>query len=618
MKLALVHDWLTGMRGGERVLEELCEIFPEAPVYTLFHQPGSVSRRIESMAIRASFLNRIPGARRHYRNLLPFLPLAISTFNLREFDLIVSVSHAAAKGIRKPLGALHICYCLTPMRYLWDMQSDYFQYADPLHIKRTALQAVTRPLRWWDRATARAVDHFIADSRHVQDRISRYYGRNAALIYPPVDTEYFTPSSRENGAGFYLVVSALVPYKRVDIAVDAFNALGYPLRVAGSGPDLDKLKRRAAGNIRFEGFVTNEDLRGLYRRCRAVIVTAREDFGLVALEAQACGRPPLAYGRGGSLESITDGETGILFGRQTTEALIEGVRRLENTRFSPEKLRENAARFSREGFRRALVREIQDRFDDHVRRRRPAGTGKTESGIPAAGRHSSIRGLRGAAKRGIDVALSLLGLSLLGLPLILTALVIRRGSPGPGLFCQPRVGQGGREFVMIKLRTMYRDAELRRGATWAVRDDPRCTPFGSVLRRYGIDELPQLWNVLRGDMSLVGPRPERPEFRAVFEAAFPDFKRRVEVRAGITGLAQIRGWRGDTSIEQRIKSDLQYIENWTLWKDLLILFRTPLFLMRQAAQPDTTREQTLTFGSLRRNVDRGGSTRPRDPVHPAV
>ena len=204
MKVALVHDWLTGMRGGERVLHELCHIFPGAPIFTLFHRPGSVGRRIESMRIEPSLLNRLPGVTRYYQHLLPLLPWAVSRFDLRGFDLIVSVSHAVAKGVRKPRGAMHICYCLTPMRYIWDMQADYFRYSDAFGIRESLLRVMTPALRSWDKATALDVDHFIADSKHVQGRIFKCYGRESDLIYPPVDTGFFTPSDNPRHDGFYL------------------------------------------------------------------------------------------------------------------------------------------------------------------------------------------------------------------------------------------------------------------------------------------------------------------------------------------------------------------------------------------------------------------------------
>jgi lipopolysaccharide/colanic/teichoic acid biosynthesis glycosyltransferase/glycosyltransferase involved in cell wall biosynthesis len=574
VRVALVHDWLTGMRGGERVLEELCELFPHATLFTLFHARGSVTPRIEAMPIRTSFLDRLPGAARHYRYLLPLYPWAVSRFDLRGFDVIISNSHAAAKGIRKPPGSIHICYCLTPMRYIWDMQEEYFHYSDPLGLRRAALKAMTTPLRAWDVATAARVDQFIADSRHVQDRISRCYGRSAELIYPPVETSFFTPDQDADGVpGFYLIVSALVPYKRLDLAVDAFNELGRSLIVVGSGPDLELLRKRARSNIEFRGFVPKDELRMLYRKCRALVIPGQEDFGLASLEAQACGRPAVAYGAGGSLESVIDEVTGVLFRRPTTNALVEAVRRLERISFNPGKLRANAERFSAERFRqsmRAMVEKAQNSSKGKaVFALRPAQ--------PPRHPHPSLSGLSGLLKRSLDISVSLLGLAILGLPILLTALAIRLGSPGPGFFFQSRVGLGGQSFDMVKLRTMREDAELDEGPTWAVKDDPRCTQIGGWLRRHGVDELPQLWNVLKGEMSLVGPRPERPEFHTIFEAEMPEFARRLVVRGGLTGLAQIRGWRGDTSVEERLRSDLEYIETWSFVKDLWIIVRTASF-----------------------------------------
>ena len=593
MRVALVHDWLTGMRGGERVLEELCALFPDASLFTLFHRKGSVSRRIEAMPIQASLLNRIPGATRWYRYLLPLFPWAVSRFDLRGYELIVSVSHAVAKAIRKPPGSLHICYCLTPMRFIWDMQPDYFQYADRLRIRETALRAMTRRLRKWDRATADQVDHFIADSLHVQQRISRYYEREADVIYPPVDTEFFTPSQDGCGPRPYLVVSALVPYKRVDLAVDAFNHMGYPLVIAGAGPDLSGLRKRAASSIQFRGLVSDEELRSLYRQCRAVIVTAREDFGLVSLEAQACGCPVVAFGAGGSLESVVDGETGVFFPRQEVASLVDAVRRLEGIRFNRERLRSNAERFSSENFRKAMCEAIGEKWRSFYSHRTSqpgpqcllTGAGASSPHESAGRQHASLAGITGAAKRCTDVVLSLGGLVILGLPVLLVAFFIRSSTPGPAFFVQPRVGLGGRWFQMFKLRTMFVGAEQQTGPTWAVRDDPRCTALGGFLRRYGIDELPQLWNVLKGDMSLIGPRPERPEFQALLEKNLPGFKRRLEVQPGMTGLAQIHGWRGETSMEERLRSDLEYMERWSYWKDVWILWQTPKALLWPKPRP---------------------------------
>lgn len=582
MKVALVHDWLTGMRGGERVLEHLCELFPDATLFTLFHKPGSVSPKIESMPIHASFLNRLPQAVKYYPYLLPFYPMAVSKFDLSGFDLILSISHAAAKGIRKPRNSVHVCYCLTPMRYIWDMRKDYFQYSDPIRLKRNALQAITLPFRAWDRSTARRVDHFIAISQYVQNRISKYYGRDSDVIYPPVDTEFFTPSSNAGHSDFYLMVSALVSYKRVDVAIEAFNQLPTPLIIVGGGPDLARLKAKAAPNVQLRGFVSDEDLRDLYQRCRGVVITACEDFGLVSLEAQACGRPAVAFAAGGSVESIVDGETGILFGPRTADGLIEAIKRLESTQFNPDRLRQNAERFSCRMFRQALTKCVQKNFQPCSSSRSPKKLGRQVRAVQrSAGEHPSVASI---AKRAVDIVLSGCAFLLLGLPLLAIALLIRLQSSGPAFFFQTRVGYRGRKFTIAKLRTMRANAESDGCAVWAVENDSRCTPLGGFLRRYGIDELPQLWNVLKGEMSLVGPRPERPMFHQLFAAEFPDFARRLEVRGGITGLAQIRGWRGNTDIQGRIKSDLEYIEQWSFGKDLLILCRTPLSIVRMPKQ----------------------------------
>jgi lipopolysaccharide/colanic/teichoic acid biosynthesis glycosyltransferase/glycosyltransferase involved in cell wall biosynthesis len=603
MRVALVHDWLTGMRGGERVLEQMCALFPEADLFTLFHHKGSVSSGIEGMRIRTSFLDRLPAIHRNYRYLLPLYPWAISSLDLNGYDLILSSSHAVAKSVRKPRGSLHICYCHTPMRYIWDAQADYFQYGDPLRLRRTALRALTTPLRSWDRRTAHRVDCFIANSRHVQERIARCYNRPATVIYPPVDTAFFSPSQNGHGRGFYLVVSALVSSKRLDLAVGAFNQLGRPLLIAGSGPDLARLRTRAARNVHFQGFVSDEELRELYWSCRAVVIPGREDFGIVSLEAQACGRPVVAFAAGGSLESVKDGETGILFRLQNAEDLAEAIRRAEDTSFDPAKLRQNAERFSSEQFREALQLAIRDcglRISDCGLKE---GTNKSTIRNPKSEirnpkssrtRHSSLAGMRGVAKRTIDVLLAISGLAFLGLPLLLTALLIRLTSSGSGYFFQKRVGLGGRSFRMAKLRTMHRNAEKEDVPIWAVDCDPRCAPLGNLLRRYGIDELPQLWNVLKGEMSFVGPRPERPEFHRLFSERDPRFGRRLEVRGGLTGLAQIRGWRGNTSVDERLKSDLEYVDTWSLSMDLLILLQTPLALWRgkqqtSAAPPEITK-----------------------------
>jgi glycosyltransferase involved in cell wall biosynthesis len=344
VKVALVHDWLTGMRGGEKVLESLGAIFPEADIFTLFYMPERISSSIRAHRITASALNRLPGVGRYYRNLLPLMPRAIEQFDLRGYDLVFSSSHAVAKGARVPAGVPHICYCHTPMRYVWAGGA-----ARAGTVKRLALGAVSGWLRRWDVRSSASVTRFIANSENVRERIRQVYGRDATVVYPPVDTDFFTPRVPEQN-DYYLVVSALEPYKRVDLAITAIQQLNRCLIVTGRGTQEAALRRLAGNSVEFTGWVSDDRLRELYRGCRALLFPGLEDFGMCPVEAQACGRPVIAYGRGGALESVIDGKTGVFFPEQTTVSIIDGVRRFEVMTFDPEAARHNSLRFTREKF----------------------------------------------------------------------------------------------------------------------------------------------------------------------------------------------------------------------------------------------------------------------------
>ena len=363
MKVAVVHDWLNGMRGGEKVLESLLEVYPQAAIYTLFHQRGKVSPRIESHEIVTSWLNRVPGIYRHYRNMLPLFPSAVESFDLRGYDLVISSSHAVAKGVRRG-GALHICYCHSPMRYVWDAEDDYS--LSPL--RRAVFGAIRPRLQRWDCEAARHVDHFIANSRFVRERIREYYGREAEVIPPPVDTHFFTPSDAIQRDDFYLAAGALVPYKRFDLLIQAFNRLGRRLIVAGSGPELQRLRSMAASNVDVRGWVTDAELRRLYRSARALVFAAREDFGMVTVEAQACGCPAIAFGAGGSSETIQDGVNGILFAEQHSDDLIRAVRRFETMGWPAQQVRNKVETFSRETFQTRIRKFIAERREKRQER----------------------------------------------------------------------------------------------------------------------------------------------------------------------------------------------------------------------------------------------------------
>jgi glycosyltransferase involved in cell wall biosynthesis len=350
MKVALVHDWLTGMRGGEKVLEVLCERFPGAELFTLLHVPGSVSPAIEGRPIHTSALQRLPGIKHYYRECLPSFPRLIERFDLDGFDLVISSSHCVAKSVPTRPGTVHICYCHTPMRYAWDQFDAYFGPQRLGRPRSWVMRRVMDRLARWDRETAGRPQRYVTNSQHVAGRIRRYYNRVATVVYPPVDTGFFSPDSAAPEP-YALVVSALVPYKRLDLAIDACRLARMPLKVVGTGPDRAALERRAGtGDVTFLGRCTDEDIRTLYRRSTAVMLPGEEDFGIVPVEAQACGRPVVAYARGGALETVVPGETGVLVDEATPEAFAAGLRQTVDRQFDSVNIRRHAERFGRERF----------------------------------------------------------------------------------------------------------------------------------------------------------------------------------------------------------------------------------------------------------------------------
>jgi len=343
-KVALVHDWLTGMRGGEKVLEHIAGLFPEAPIYTLFHFPGSVSADLESHPIITSFLQDYPGVRRHYRRLLPFFPAAIEDFDFTPYDLIISSSHCVAKGAQPRPGAFHLCYCHTPMRYAWDQEQAYFP-------KRTGLVARLRSLalerlRNWDVTSARRVDLYLANSSFVATRIERYYHEEAEILHPPVDTKSFQPIE-DPAENFCLMVSALSPYKRIDLAIDACKRQGIELRIVGEGPERQRLERRCGPRTRLLGWVNDETLRGLFQRARCFVQPGIEDFGISSVEALASGCPVVALGRGGVLDIVEDGQHGVLYEQpESVDALAAAIDKSLSISFNKLNLKRRAEEFS--------------------------------------------------------------------------------------------------------------------------------------------------------------------------------------------------------------------------------------------------------------------------------
>ena len=362
MRVALVHDWLTGMRGGERVLEALVTLFPEATLFTLVHEPDRLTPSLEARPVRTSFIQGLPLAPRRFRHYLPLFPAAVERFDLSGFDLVISTSHCVAIGARTPPATCHIGYCFTPMRYAWDLREAYLAGAGPLG--RLALAPLLDRLKRWDRAAGQRPGFLACISHHVAERIRRHWGREARVIYPPVRTARFVPDGRPP-EDFFLIVSALAPYKRLDVAVEAFTRLRWPLRVIGDGAEAARLRRLAGPTVSFLGWQDDRVLAEQYARCRAFVFPAEEEFGIAPLEAMAAGRPVIGYARGALLETSLDGVTGLFFAEQTPESLIDALRRFELTGFDADKIRAHALRFRQERFLEEMAAYVEECLARH-------------------------------------------------------------------------------------------------------------------------------------------------------------------------------------------------------------------------------------------------------------
>jgi len=366
VKVAIVHYWLINMRGGEHVVEALCELYPEADLYTHVVDRNVLSETLLRHPIRTTYIARMPGAVRHYKKYLPLMPLALEQLDLRDYDLVISSECGPAKGVITTPHTLHVCYCHSPMRYVWDMYWEYLEQVPA--ILRPAWRGLMHYLRRWDLAAAARVDHFFANSAFVAGRIRKHYRRNAEVIHPPVRTSAFAPTAERED--YYLVLGELAAYKRADLAVDAFNELGRPLVVIGKGEQMELLRRKAGPNVRILGRQPFDVIREHCARCRALIFPGEEDFGIVPLEAMASGRPVIAFGRGGALETVVDGQTGLHFHEQSVESLIDAVQRFERAEaaFDPDVIRRHAEAFDREKFKARMSTRIAELLDQHRHR----------------------------------------------------------------------------------------------------------------------------------------------------------------------------------------------------------------------------------------------------------
>jgi glycosyltransferase involved in cell wall biosynthesis len=364
MRVAIIHYWLVGMRGGEKVLEALCELYPSADIYTHVVAPESISATIARHRIFTSFIARLPRATSWYKKYLPLMPLALEQFDLRGYDLIISSESGPAKGIIPPANAVHVCYCHSPMRYIWNMYQDY-RSASGI-VTRAAMTLFSHYLRNWDQGSSARVDLFVANSQNVASRIRRYFRRDADVVFPPVDVAAFEQVSASELGDYYLMVGELVAYKRADLVIDAFNASGKKLVVIGGGEMFEALKRRAQPNVTMMGPQPFAVLRHHYARCRALIFPGEEDFGIVPVEAMASGRPVIAFGRGGATETVIDGVTGVLFAEQTAVALGNAIARADRIGFSAGEIVRHAAGFSRDRFKQQMMNSVERALRDNA------------------------------------------------------------------------------------------------------------------------------------------------------------------------------------------------------------------------------------------------------------
>lgn len=362
LDVVLCHDWLTGMRGGEKVLEILCQAFPRAEIYTLLYDRDRISDTINAHSVHTSFLQNMPGIQRCYRNLLPLFPLAVRSLKIRPATLLISTSHCVAKSAVTSPATRHLCYCFTPMRYAWALQDEYFR-------GRPLASAIATPMlaaiRNWDRRSASRVDRFVSISQHIHERLQRAYGRDSDIVFPPVDVERITPASESSAeAPFDLVVSALVPYKRVDLAVRAYTESGPPLKVVGTGTEYSGLRDMAGENVEFLGWQSDDAILDLYRTCRFLLFPGEEDFGIVPVEAQACGKPVIAYRKGGALETVRENDTGVFFEDHTVEGLLAAVKQAQATPWNADRIRAHAESFGEQRFVDGLADSINAVLSD--------------------------------------------------------------------------------------------------------------------------------------------------------------------------------------------------------------------------------------------------------------
>lgn len=370
-KIAIAHDWLTNMGGAEKVVINFKQIYEEAPIYTISYNEKNLDKELRNIDVRTSFIQKLPKGHKKHQMYLPFMPTAWEQFDFNDYDVVLSSSSSCAKGIITSPDTVHICYCHSPMRYAWEFYNEYMERENLGKLKKLLIKYIMNYIRIWDRASADRVDYYIANSKNVAKRIYKHYGIEADVIHPPVKGSYFNISDIDED--YFLIVSRLVPYKRVDLAVEVFNELGLPLVVIGGGSQLEYLKSIAKPNVKIMGRQPDEVIKEHYAKCRAFIFPGEEDFGITPLEAQASGRPVIAYGKGGALETVIDGETGIFFEQQTVASLKDAILKFEMVEWNKENIREHALKFDEEIFKAKIKAYIEEKSKEYKNKIKEVG-----------------------------------------------------------------------------------------------------------------------------------------------------------------------------------------------------------------------------------------------------
>ena len=371
-KIAIAHDWLTNMGGAEKVVINFKQIYEEAPIYTISYNDKNLDKELRNIDVRTSFIQKFPKGNKKHQMYLPFMPTAWEQFDFNDYDVVLSSSSSCAKGIITSPDTVHICYCHSPMRYAWEFYNEYMERENLGKLKKLLIKYIMNYIRIWDRASADRVDYYIANSKNVAKRIYKHYGIEADVIHPPVKGSYFNISDIDED--YFLIVSRLVPYKRVDLAVEVFNELGLPLVVIGGGSQLEYLKSIAKPNVKIMGRQSDEVIKEHYAKCRAFIFPGEEDFGITPLEAQASGRPVIAYGKGGALETVLEGKTGIFFEEQSKESLKDAISKFNNMTWNKQEIRSHALTFDEEIFKEKIRNYVLEKSIEHDNKIRNIGT----------------------------------------------------------------------------------------------------------------------------------------------------------------------------------------------------------------------------------------------------